>query len=71
MLFWTAPQQRFVRLTRDRVLAAVFDALNEAGIEMPAEVVVLQGTPSLKAALRDDEAAPTQAGGLQRVEQER
>lgn len=71
VLFWTAPQQRVVRVVRDRVLSAVFDALNDAGIEMPAEVVVLQGTPSLKAALRDDGAQPTQAGGLQRAEQDR
>lgn len=49
LLFWTAPQQAVVRRTRDRVLAAVKVALENAGIEMPAEIVVLQGTPSLKA----------------------
>ena len=66
LLFWTAPQQRVVRVVRDRALAAVKAALDEAGVEMPAEIVVLQGTPSLKAALRDDEAEPTQAGGVRR-----
>lgn len=64
LLFWTAPQQRFVRATRDRALAATKRALDEAGIEMPADIIVLQGTPSLKAALRDDDADVTQAGGV-------
>jgi small conductance mechanosensitive channel len=66
LLFWTAPQQRVVRVVRDRALAAVKAALDEAGVEMPADIVVLQGTPSLKAALRDDEADTTQAGGVRR-----
>ena len=66
LLFWSAPQQRVVRLVRDRALAAVKAALDEAGVEMPADIVVLQGTPSLKAALRDDEADTTQAGGVLR-----
>ncbi len=39
-------------------------ALDEAGIEMPVEVVVPQGIPSLKAALRNDTAHRTQVGGL-------
>ncbi len=64
LLFWSAPQQRSVRLVRDRVLTAVKAALDAAGVEMPADIVVLQGTPSLKAALRDDDAETTQAGGL-------
>jgi small conductance mechanosensitive channel len=64
LLFWTAPQQAAVRATRDRALAAVKAALDDAGIEMPADIVVLQGTPSLKAALRDDDAVTTQAGSV-------
>ncbi len=64
LLFWTAPAQAEVRKVRDRVLGAVFDALNEAGIEMPADIVVLQGTPSLRAALKDDQGSATQAGGV-------
>lgn len=64
LLFWTAPQQAAVRATRDRALAAVKAALDAAGIEMPADIVVLQGTPSLKAALRDDDAVTTQAGSV-------
>ena len=66
LLFWTAPQQRVVRVVRDRALAAVKAALDEVGVEMPADIVVLQGTPSLKAALRDDATDTTQAGGVRR-----
>lgn len=64
LLFWSAPQQLHVRRTRDAALTAVKAALDAAGVEMPADIVVLQGTPSLKAALRDDEAETTQAGGV-------
>ena len=64
LLFWTAPQQRVIRITRDRALTAVKAALEGAGVEMPADIVVLQGTPSLKAALRDDDVETTQAGNV-------
>jgi small conductance mechanosensitive channel len=64
LLFWSDPHQRDVRRARDAALAAVKSALDDAGIEMPAEIVVLQGTPSLKAALRDDDTETTQAGGV-------
>ena len=64
LLFWTAPQQAVVRRVRDRALAEVKAALDDAGIEMPADIVVLQGTPSLRAALRDDDLEVTQAGGV-------
>ncbi len=67
VLFWTAPQQALVLQARDRVLTQIKVALDEAGIEMPADIVVLQGTPSLKAALRDDEAETTQAGSVRRL----
>ena len=64
VLFWTLPQQAVVRRVRDQVLRAVTTAYTEAGIEMPADIVVLQGSPSLKAAVRDDRAEPTPGGGL-------
>jgi small conductance mechanosensitive channel len=64
VLFWTPPQQLTMRKIRDEVLAAVFDAYNAEGIEMPAGIVVVQGTPSLKAAVRDDSLETTQAGGV-------
>ena len=68
MLFWTAPQQATVLRVRDAVLSAVSEAYKSAGIEMPADIVVLQGTPSLKAALRDDdEEEPTPGGGVRRA----
>jgi small conductance mechanosensitive channel len=64
LLFWTAPPQAVVRQVRDRALSAVKAALDDAGVEMPADVVVLQGTPSLRAALRDDRLETTQAGAV-------
>ena len=64
LLFWTAPQQATVRVVRDRVLRAALTAFDAAGIEMPADIVVLQGTPSLKAALRGEGREPTPGGGL-------
>ncbi|MFP5220397.1 MAG: mechanosensitive ion channel family protein [Actinomycetes bacterium] len=64
LYFWSAPQQRELLLARDAALAGVKRALDDAGIEMPADIVVLQGTPSLKAALRDDEVETTQAGNV-------
>lgn len=67
LLFWTAPQQAVVLVVRDRVLSAVVAAFGAAGVEMPADVVVLQGTPSLRAALHDDDGVETtQAGSLRR-----
>lgn len=68
LLFWTAPQQAVVRRVRDQVLRSVNAAFGAAGIEMPADILVLQGTPSLKAALRDDDGhEPTQGGGVRRT----
>ncbi len=64
VLFWTRPQQSTVRRVRDLVLRGVTTAFGRAGIEMPADIVVLQGSPSLKAAVRDDRAEPTPGGGL-------
>lgn len=63
LLFWTAPQQAAVRRVRDAVLRDVAARFASEGIEMPAEIVVLQGSPSLKAALRDDGQEPTPGGG--------
>lgn len=63
LLFWTAPQQGNVRVVRDRVLRAALTAFATAGIEMPADIVVLQGTPSLRAALRGEGHEATPSGG--------
>ena len=51
LLWWSGPQQRLVREVRDRVLGAVVEAFNDAGIEMPAEIVVLDSTPAMREAL--------------------
>ncbi len=64
VLFWTDPQQAAVRRTRDEVLRAITASFGAHGIEMPADIVVLQGTPSLKAALRGDGGEPTPGGGV-------
>jgi len=51
LLWWSGPQQREVRTVRDRVLGGVVEAYNDAGIEMPAEIVVLDTTPETRNAL--------------------
>ena len=61
--WWTGPQQDHVLTVRDRAVGAVKEALDEAGVEMPADVVVLQGSPSLRAALHRD-AEVTPGGGV-------
>ena len=61
--WWSAPQQDHVLAVRDRAVAAVKEALDAAGVEMPADVVVLQGSPSLRAALHRD-AEVTPGGGV-------
>ena len=61
--WWTAPQQDHVLGVRDEAVSAVKTALDAAGVEMPADVVVLQGSPSLRAALHRD-AEVTPGGGV-------
>ncbi len=68
--FWTASPQHGSRLVLHRAIDAVKTALDEAGIEMPADIVALQATPSFRAALQGDGdvtpggsvRAPTSAG---------
>ncbi len=62
LLFWSEPEQRHVRTARDQVLQAVLSAFTEADIEMPADIVLLQGTPSLQAALHERDLEPTPGG---------
>ncbi len=61
--FWTEPDQHNVRLVQDDAIRAVKAALDSHGIEMPADIVALQATPSFKAALQN-EADVTPAGGV-------
>lgn len=52
--FWTASRQHDTRLVLDKAIRAVKVALDEAAIEMPADIVALQATPSFRAALQGD-----------------
>jgi hypothetical protein len=45
-------------LTTHRVIAAVKRALDTAGVEMPAEIMALQATSSLAAAIRGEPVTP-------------
>jgi small-conductance mechanosensitive channel len=51
--YWTAPEQAEIRRVQDAVIGAVLQAYNDAGIDMPDQMMVLQGSPSLTAALHD------------------
>ena len=59
LLWWSGPQQRVVREVRDRALGAVVEAYNDEGIEMPAEIVVLDSTPATRDALAGRGTAPS------------
>ena len=51
--FWCRPRQHDALLVLDDAIKAVKSALDSEGIEMPADIIALQATPSLKAALHD------------------
>ena len=61
--FWCTPEQHAVVLITDSAIRAVKTALEEAGIEMPADIIALQATPSLRAAI-SGEAEVTPGGGV-------
>ncbi len=61
--FWCGPEQHDVVLAMDSGIRAVKRALDRAGIEMPADIVALQGTPSLRAAI-SGEGEVTPGGGV-------
>ncbi len=52
--FWCAPTQHEALAVLHRSIDAVKKALDTAGIEMPAEIIALQATPSFRAALQGD-----------------
>jgi small conductance mechanosensitive channel len=52
LLFWSDAGQLQSRMVRDRALVAVKEALQHAGIDMPADIVVVEGTTSLRDALQ-------------------
>lgn len=49
--YWTEPQQASVRRVQDAVAGGVVAAYNDAGIDMPDGMTVLQAAPSFQAAL--------------------
>jgi small conductance mechanosensitive channel len=61
--FWTDAHRFESLATRDAAIRAVKRALDRSGIEMPAEIVALQATPSLRAAL-SGEGEVTPGGGV-------
>ena len=56
--FWSDAHQLEMRRTLDRVIEAVKTAFDAHGIEMPSQVIALQATSSLAAALRGGEVTP-------------
>lgn len=66
-LLWTDSVQSTSIVVVDDAIKAVKRALDAAGIEMPADIVALQATPSFKAALNND-AEVTPAGQIRERE---
>ncbi len=61
--FWCGPEQHEVRVMLDEAIKAVKEALDAAGIEMPADIIALQATPSFKAAMQGS-GEVTPGGGV-------
>jgi small-conductance mechanosensitive channel len=61
--FWTDAHRLESLTTRDAAIREVKFALDRAGIEMPAEIVALQATPSFRAALSGEHEV-TPGGGV-------
>lgn len=60
--FWCDAHQLEARRTLSRAIEAVKTAFDVEGIEMPSQVIALQGTSSLAAALHGREMTP--GGGV-------
>lgn len=61
--FWCDPRQHETRVMLDEAIKTVKEALESADIEMPADIIALQATPSFKAAMQGD-AEVTPGGGV-------
>lgn len=61
--FWTDAHRLESLATKDAAIRAVKRALDRSGIEMPAEIIALQATPSFRAAL-SGEREVTPGGGV-------
>ena len=62
-MFWTDSRRFDSIRIKDAAIKAVKRRLDHAGIEMPADIIALQATPSFKAALQN-EAEVTPAGSV-------
>jgi len=60
---WTEAYRLHSLATKDAAIREVKEALDRAAIEMPAEIIALQATPSFRAALQD-EGEITPGGGV-------
>ena len=56
--FWSSSRELERRYVLDRAIAAVKTAFDDAGIEMPSEIVALQATTSFAAAVKGDPVTP-------------
>ncbi len=65
VFFWTDAHRLDSIMTKDAAIREVKQALDRAGIEMPAEIIALQATPSLRAAIAGD--ADVTPGGAVRA----
>ncbi|MGA9275860.1 mechanosensitive ion channel family protein [Ilumatobacter sp.] len=63
VMFWVDSRRANSIQVKDATIKAVKRRLDSAGIEMPADIVALQATPSFKAALQND-AEVTPAGSV-------
>lgn len=65
VMFWTSSTRSKSMKARDAAIIAVKERLDRDGIEMPADIIALQATPSFKAALQN-QGEVTPAGNLKR-----
>ncbi len=56
--YWSASNQNESRIVLDRAIGAVKRSFDEAGIEMPSEIVALQATASFAAGMQGETVTP-------------
>lgn len=62
--FWTDSRQLESLEALDAAISAVKTALDDAGVQLPTDIVTIAGTESLTAALRDDGPKLTPSGAI-------
>ena len=67
-MFWVESRRSDSIRVRDAVIKAVKMRLDSAGIEMPADIIALQATPSFKAALQN-QGEVTPAGSIRSTDE--